>query len=276
MRSPRDGQDSGAIARGSATGMTRRAWLRACAAGSAWAACATSGVGGVARAFGERTLVDVCELDLGPGTTSRPGAWKWLLYQLSQLTSVEAAPSSVVVKADDVALFEHPFCVLLGTGAFADPSDAVVEQLTYYLAYGGFLFIDDTTASDRSGFDASVRRLLARVFPTRPLAPLPPDHAVHRTFFLIDRWLGRVDVFPNVEGVVVGNQAPVMYLRNDMSGALERDAGGQPVQACVPGGEVQRREAMKVGINLLMYSLTSDYKNDQAHVRALLLEGRGR
>ena len=42
----------------------------------------------------------------------------------------------------------------------------------------------------------------------------------------------------------------------------------------IPGGELQRREALKLGINLVMYALTSNYKHDQAHVRALMEEGR--
>jgi hypothetical protein len=76
------------------------------------------------------------------------------------------------------------------------------------------------------------------------------------------------------EGVMVGNLAPVVYCRNDVSGALERRPDGRHMYPCVPGGEAQRREALKIGINLLMYSLTANYKNDQAHVRQLILERR--
>ena len=39
-------------------------------------------------------------------------------------------------------------------------------------------------------------------------------------------------------------------------------------------GEDQRREAVKLGINLVLYSLTSNYKHDQAHVAELMREGR--
>jgi hypothetical protein len=46
------------------------------------------------------------------------------------------------------------------------------------------------------------------------------------------------------------------------------------VNPCVPGGESQRREAIKLGINLVLYALTSNYKKDQAHVRQLMKEGR--
>lgn len=225
-------------------------------------------------AFGAASRVDIAELDVGPGSLSRPDAWKRLLYDLVQSTSVEAEPRSAWVKPDDVALFAHPFCVLLVDGAFAVPGDAAIEQLSQFLAYGGFLLIDDTSGGESQAADRSVRALVERLFPTRPLAPLAGDHPVHRAFFLLDGAPGRVDHVRWLEGVTVGNQCPVLYSRNDLSGALDRDESGVYRYPCVPGGENQRREAVKLGINLMMYALTSDYKNDQAHIRQLMLERR--
>lgn len=227
-----------------------------------------------AWAFGETTQVDIAELDLGDGTLSRPNAWKRLLYDLTQSTSVECASTSLTVRPEDAAMFEHPFCVLLGKGAFAPVSEAAIEQLSQFLAYGGFLWIDDTTGSEASGFDDSVRRLCGRLFPTRPLAPLPGDHSVMRSFFLLDRVPGRIDRQPYLEGVTVGNLCPVVYSRNDVSGALDRADDGSYLYPCVPDGERQRREAIKVGINVMMYALTANYKNDQAHIRQLMLDRR--
>ncbi len=237
------------------------------------AAAAALGISGQARAFGKPTLVDVCELDLGTGTLSRPNAWKRLLYEVIQTTSVECEAKSVRVRADDPELFQHPFCILIGDGGFEPPGAKSVEQLERYLQYGGFLLLDDASASD-GAFDDSVRELVSRLFPTRPLGPLPPDHSVYRSFFLLQRPLGRVDRYGFLEGVTVGNLTPVVYCRNDLSGALERGPDGRPVHPCVPGGEAQRREALKLGINLLLYSLTANYKKDQAHVRQLMKEGR--
>lgn len=232
---------------------------------------------GIARGFGETTRVDVCELDLGPGTLSRPNAWKRLLYEVRQTTSVECEARSVRLRPDDPALFEHPLCVLLGDGAFPEVSDAGIEQLERYLSYGGFLVIDDTTASDRGGFDEAARRLVDRLFPTRPLGPLPMDHSIFRSFFLLKEPLGRVDRFSWLEGVTVSADnelTPVVYVRNDLSGALDRGEDGRAVHPCVPGGEAQRREAIKLGINLILFALTANYKKDQAHVRQLMKEGR--
>ena len=223
-----------------------------------------------AWAFGEAPRIDVGEIDLGPGTVTRPNAWKRLLYEVKQSTSVECETRAVVIDPAKPVLFEHPFCVVQGDGRFEMPSAEATEQLSRYLAYGGFLLFDDTSGTDESGFDASVRELSRRLFPTRPLGPLPTDHSVYRAFFLIRRPVGRVDRFDHLEGVTVGNLAPLIYSRNDLSGALDRGADGRERSACVPGGEFQRREAIKLGINLVLYSLTANYKKDQAHVKELM------
>ena len=227
-----------------------------------------------ARGFGRPTQVDLCELDLGAGTLSRPNAWKRLLYEVEQTTSVECEARSVRVSPEDQELFQHPLTILLGDGAFPPLQTSGLEQLERYLQYGGFLLIDDATASEQGPFDRSVRALVSRLYPTRPLGPLPADHSLYRSFFLLRRPLGRVDRFPYLEGVTVGNLTPVVYCRNDLSGALDRGDDGRPTHSCVPGGEGQRREALKLGINLILYSLTANYKKDQAHVRQLMKEGR--
>jgi len=229
-------------------------------------------VAGEAGAFGASTKVDVAELDMGKLT--RPNAWKRLLYEVMQTTSVECEARVVRVPPGDAQLFQHPFCVLIGDEGFEQPDSHGLEQLSRYLSYGGFLFVDDASGSENSAFDDSVRELARRLFPTRPLSSIPADHSVYRSFFLLKKPLGRIDRFETLEGITVGNLSPLLYCRNDVSGALDRGDDGRARQACVPGGERQRREAIKLGINLVMYSLTANYKRDQAHVKQLMREGR--
>jgi hypothetical protein len=57
---------------------------------------------------------------------------------------------------------------------------------------------------------------------------------------------------------------------NDWAGGWAIDRDGQPLYACVPGGEQQRETALRFGINLVMYVLTGNYKSDQVHVPAIL------
>ena len=245
----------------------------------------------VAQAFGEASKVDIAELDLGPGTRSRPDAWTRLLAEVRATTSVETRNvfenGISRLKPEDPALFEHPFMVCVGDGAFRVPSDEGLEQLSRYLAYGGFLLFDDATGSTSSPFARSVERLARVLFPTRSMTPLPRSHSLYRSFFLLDAPVGRVARFEDLTGITLGGvrvdgerredttRTPLILMRNDLSGALERDRAGRHPQVVVPGGENQRREAVKLGINLMLYSLTSNYKRDQVHVKELI-ESRSR
>lgn len=251
------------------SGWSRREWLQSAAAVLGGAAIPRA-----ALAFGDATRMDVAELQLGRGTLSRPNAWTRLLLEVVQTTSVECNPRAVQLEPDDPELFSHPFAVLVGDSELPPLSARAREQLVRYLGYGGFLFVDDASGEPKGAFDASVRTLIATLFPTRPLTVLSADHSVYRSFFLLREPMGRVASHKVLEGVSLGSMHPLLYSQDDVSGALDRRADGMDLLPCVPGGESQRREAVKLGINLALYALTSNYKHDQAHVRRLMEEGR--
>jgi hypothetical protein len=244
------------------------------------AATALCGFTRPAWAFGPQSRVGIAEIDLGPGTIARPNAWERLVHEVESTTSVEIDARPARVTADDPELFSHPIAAIVGDGGFAMPDDTGIEQLSRFLAYGGLLIFDETTGSDNSPFDDSVRKLVSALFPTAGLAPLPSKHSLYRAFFIIDDPVGRLARHRVLEGVTVdgtegqGGWTPIVYCRNDLSGALERDASGRYPYSCEPGGEDQRREALKLGMNMVLYSLTTDYKQDQAHVKELIDSGR--
>lgn len=227
----------------------------------------------VSPGFGSASRFHVAELDLGAHSLHRPQAWKRMLHEIIQATSIEADPRVVRVKPSDPVLFEHPFAVLVGRKALPPLEDEAVHQLRRFLAYGGTLFIDDASGSGKGGFAESARALSRRIFPTRPLSPLPGDHAIYRSFFLLDKPVGRTQGNGTLEGVQVGPTAPLIFCPCDLSGALDRSVDGRDTTP-LAGGEMQRREAVKLSINLALYSLTSNYKHDIAHEVELMREGR--
>ena len=66
------------------------------------------------------------------------------------------------------------------------------------------------------------------------------------------------------------SESSILITSNDFAGAWALGADNRPLYAVVPGGEVQREMAFRVGINIVMYALTGNYKADQVHVPALL------
>jgi hypothetical protein len=61
----------------------------------------------------------------------------------------------------------------------------------------------------------------------------------------------------------------VLYCRNDLGGAWARDRLGRWLYDCVPGGEAQRQAAFRLGVNVVLYALTVNYKQDQVHSHAI-------
>jgi len=188
-----------------------------------------------------------------------------MVEELELRTSIKASPQRRVTTIADPELFFYPFLYMAGKYDF-DPFTAEEQQiLRRFLTYGGFLLVEDAMGAKGFGFDRALRREMERIFPNHPLRRLPSDHSVYQSFYLMDSIGGRQKVNPFLEGITIDNWTPVIYSQNDLSGAWAKDRLGNWVNDCVPGGELQRLSAFKAGINIIVYSMTSDYKKDVIH-----------
>jgi len=188
-----------------------------------------------------------------------------MIEELELRTSIDGLKDRRVMEISDPDLFYCPFVFMAGRYEFEPFTPSEREILKRFLTYGGFLFAEDTVGAEGFGFDRSFRREMREILPNQPLARLAPDHSVYQSFYLIDRIGGRRTVKPFLEGISLGAWTPVIYSQNDLSGAWARNRYGQWVNDCVPGGDMQRRDAFKTGINIIVYSLTADYKKDVIH-----------
>jgi len=189
-----------------------------------------------------------------------------LMEELMLRTSVEAAAAKHEVSITDRDLFSYPFLYLTGKYEFDPFTSEEIDILRRFLSYGGFLLIDDALGQAGYGFDKAVRRELQRIFPGNELRRLPSGHAALRSYYLLRRIGGVKIVQPYLEGLTVGNSTSVIYCQNNLGGAWERDQLGKWTNACTPGGEEQRRDAFHLGINLILYAMTENYKEDLIHV----------
>lgn len=218
-----------------------------------------------ARAIGEGTQIELVGLALPGLDEPRVLARGRLAWALRMRTSLDVRLEPSRVAIGDASLFDSPFLYLAGNRSFAMPSEAEITALRRYVELGGFLLIDDASESD-SGFDTSVRALLRRALPQRRLGPVASNHTIYHSFYLVDRPVGRVEGPAQVEGIEVDGRLSVVYSRHDLGGAYSRDALGAYTFDAVPGGEEQREMAFRFGVNLVMYALCLDYKDDQVHV----------
>ncbi len=107
-----------------------------------------------------------------------------------------------------------------------------------------------------------------------PLQPVPEDHTLTRSFYLLQdfpgRWTGRTVWVDQTQPGVNDGVSSMIIGSHDWSGAWAVDEFGLAMFPVLPGGERQREVARRFGVNLVMYALTGNYKTDQVHVPALL------
>ena len=231
-----------------------------------------------ARAIGPGTKFRFGQLQLGTGTSwnPRPSALKRMAWEIEKRTSVDVELEPSVVAPTSDSLHETPFLYLSGDRAFELPSAAGIDALRRFLTFGGFLLVDSAEGSPDGAFDSSLRKLVAAIFPSpaKGLELVPADHVVYKSFYLLDKPLGRLAIQPAMEGVSHDGRLVLAYVANDLGGAWARDDFGNYDFPCEPGGEKQREHAFRMGVNLVMYALCLDYKSDQVHVPFIMKRRR--
>ncbi|MBL9050021.1 MAG: DUF4159 domain-containing protein [Tabrizicola sp.] len=211
--------------------------------------------------------------------------------KLWQRTSIEPMmPIGVDIETDELAFF--PFLYWPVTAGAEQPSPEAYARLNQYLRTGGMILFD-TRDADVAGFgggtpEGQALQLIASGLDIPPLEPMPSDHVLTRTFYLLQEFPGRhprgaiwVEAAPlaeeeAAEGMPFRNLndgvTPVVIGGNDWAAAWAVDGSGVPLLPVGRGfaGEQQREIAYRFGVNLIMHVLTGNYKSDQVHVPALL------
>lgn len=208
--------------------------------------------------------------------------------RLAARTSIEPdAPLGVNLDADELAFF--PFLYWPVTSDAPLPSAAVFTKLNRFLRTGGMIMFD-TRDGDFGGTtpEQNALQLIASGLDIPPLEPIPTDHVLTRSFYLINDFPGRATgSTPWVEQSTGSDIAadtpmpfrnqndgvtPVIIGGNDWASAWAVDDQGVAMFPVGRGraGEEQREYAYRFGINVIMHVLTGNYKSDQVHVPALL------
>jgi hypothetical protein len=200
-------------------------------------------------------------------------------------TSVEPGdPVGIDIEKDEIVFF--PLLYWPVSPDANPPSAAALAKIDAYMKNGGTILFD--TREDGTGFDAlagnpspallALRGILQKL-DIPALEPVPPEHVLTKSFYLLQSFPGRYDLgqlwveASDSQGATTGNADGVSSIiigSNDYAAAWAQDANGEPLYAAVPGGDKQREYAYRTGINIVMYALTGNYKADQVHVPALL------
>ncbi|PWB82951.1 MAG: LytTR family transcriptional regulator, partial [Methylocystaceae bacterium] len=188
---------------------------------------------------------------------------------------------------DELAFYPMLYWPIVATAPL--PSAQAIAKTGVYLKQGGTIVFDTRDALTAHGDgppSAETRwlRELTRNLDIPELEVVPRDHVITKTFYLLDGFYGRttngktwVEALPPEQKDdparpvrATDSVSSIVITSNDLAAAWAVDRNGQPLHTLTPGGARQRELAIRGGVNLVMYTLTGNYKSDQVHVRDLL------
>lgn len=191
-------------------------------------------------------------------------AYNSIYDYISKTTNINISPAYRTVTLSEDDTFKTPFLYLSGDGKMMF-SEQEKSSLKKFLQGGGLLIVDDASGRLNSAFDRSIRQLFLDILPFNPLTKLPPAAPIYRSFYLIKKLSGLYDTSNSMEGIYLNNRLCVIYSRNNLLGVWDKDERGVWSNMPSPGGEPQRFEAIKLMVNIIMYSVTGTYKLDRVH-----------
>ncbi len=143
--------------------------------------------------------------------------------------------------------------------------EAVV--LGQWLRSGGTLVLDWTGgAAHIEQAKLALDGLVSAILPGAQVERVPKSSVLYRTFYRVTYAPGRTRLVEDLFAVSYGGRYAIIITYNDMLAAFERNSEGQYRRDVVPGGEQQREDAIRLGVNILLYALCLDYKDDRIHM----------
>ncbi len=211
---------------------------------------------------------------------------------LAQRTALEAGdPVGIDPAHDELAFFPLIYWPVV-PGAPKPPQEAI-DKIDAYMKQGGTVLFDtrdaieappgDNGASQTPGMQ-TLREILSSL-DVPELEPVPREHVLTKTFYLLRDFPGRfdsgqtwVETLPRNDDEDAASHparggdgvSPIIITSNDLAGAWAIRPDGQPMLPLSPGEPRQREFAFRAGVNIVMYTLTGNYKADQVHAPALI------
>ncbi|WP_128293782.1 DUF4159 domain-containing protein [Afifella aestuarii] len=220
--------------------------------------------------------------------TSRAGL-RGLTEYLAGRTALEPGqPVGLDLATDELSFYALIYWPM--SAGQTPPSAEVMAKVDAYMQNGGTILFDTRDAGNpmpNSALSATpetqaLRQILSEI-DVPALQPVPPDHVLTKAFYLLSTFPGRWDQSQLwVEAIAdqpddTGRPArggdgvsPILITGNDFAAAWAISADNSFLYPTIPGDQRQREMAFRAGVNIVMYTLTGNYKADQVHIPALL------
>ena len=240
----------------------------------------------------ETKLAYVLTGDRDVDSISKSGLGGLTLF-LAQRTALEAGePIGLDIARDELAFYPLIYWPIVPGSP--RPSEETLKRVDAYMKQGGTVLFDTRDAvlappgsgSETRGPGMTELRKILSSLDLPELEPVPRDHVLTKTFYLLRDFPGRfnsgqlwVEALPSANDEDESSRRParggdgvssIIISSNDFAGAWAIQPDGQPSLPMVEGEPRQRELAFRAGVNIVMYTLTGNYKADQVHVPALL------
>ena len=211
---------------------------------------------------------------------------------LAQRTALEAGePIALDPGRDELAFYPLIYWPIVPSAA--KPSREALEHIDAYMKQGGTVLFDTRdaleappgTGGESRGPGMQALRSILSSLDIPELEPVRRDHVLTKTFYLLKDFPGRfssgqlwVEALPAAEDDEPASRparagdgvSSIIITSNDFAGAWAMRQDGQAMLPLVSAEPRQREFAFRAGVNIVMYTLTGNYKADQVHVPALL------
>lgn len=136
-------------------------------------------------------------------------------------------------------------------------SPTAQRRIQHYLDHGGTIFFD----TSRTSSNPAALSLIAGSLDIPPLGKMPNRHVLTKSFYLLRDFPGRygAGTLWTEEKSAAGRDGVSSVIIADYDWARAWSAGDS-------SGGVSHEMALRFGVNLVMYALTGNYKDDQVHL----------
>jgi Domain of unknown function (DUF4159)/Aerotolerance regulator N-terminal len=211
---------------------------------------------------------------------------------LAQRTALEAGePIGLDPGRDELAFYPLIYWAIVASAP--KPTREALEHIDAYMKRGGTVLFDTrdaieapvTPGGGNQGPGMQALRAILSSLDIPELEPVPREHVLTKTFYLLKEFPGRfnsgqlwVEALPAASDDEAASRparagdgvSSILITSNDLAGAWAVRQDGQAMLPLVSAEPRQRELAFRAGVNIVMYTLTGNYKADQVHVPALL------
>jgi len=168
------------------------------------------------------------------------------LQRLQLETNIETDSQFTKVSLSSDDLFQYPFSIMTGEGAFTlTPKERI--QFRYYVTHGGFI-LASSGCSDPD-WTRSFRNEMAAIFPHDKMQPIALTHPLFRTVYTITNvQTTHASRNAQLEGLTYDGKIVVLFSSDGLN-----DTSHAENCCCCGGDEVG--EAERINVNILAYAL---------------------